>query len=87
MHYLLIFNYERFYLVGINKNNNGHPIEIKKHGRKAFSLFKFGLIFLAHTLLNPLSINDLENCIKILSCTYRKYTKNLVFSNINFSHL
>jgi hypothetical protein len=32
-------------------------------------LFKFGLIFLAHTLLNPLSINDLENCIKILSCT------------------
>jgi hypothetical protein len=57
------------YLVGINKNNNGHPIEIKKHGRKAYSLFKFGLIFLAHTLLNPLSIKDLENCSKILSCT------------------
>ena len=57
------------YLVGIDKNNNGHPIEIKKHGRKAFSLFKFGLIFLAYSLLNPLSINDLANCIKILSCT------------------
>ena len=48
---------------------HGHPIKIKKHGRKAYSLFKFGLIFLAHALLNPLSINDLVNCIKILSCT------------------
>jgi hypothetical protein len=57
------------YLVGIERNNNGNPIKIKKHGRKAYSLFKFGLIFLAHALLNPLSINDLVNCIKILSCT------------------
>lgn len=57
------------YLVGIAKNNAGHPIEIKKHGRKAFSLFKFGLIFLAHALLNPLSIKDLMSCIQILSCT------------------
>ena len=57
------------YLVGIARNNAGPPIEIKKHGRKAFSLFKFGLIFLAHALLNPLSIKGLMSCIQILSCT------------------
>jgi len=57
------------YLVGIARNNAGPPIEIKKHGRKAFSFFKFGLIFLAYALLNPLSINDLMSCIQILSCT------------------
>ncbi len=57
------------YLVGVNRVSSGHPIKIKKHGRKAFSLFKFGLIFLTHALLNPLSINDLTICIQILSCT------------------
>ena len=57
------------YLVGISRNNNGHPIEIKKHGRRAYSLFKFGLMFIAHALLNPLSINDRMSSIKILSCT------------------
>jgi len=57
------------YLVGISRNNNGHPIEIKKHGRRAYSLFKFGLMFIAHALLNPLSINDRMSFIKILSCT------------------
>lgn len=29
------------------KNKNGHLVEIKKHGRKTYSLFLFGLIFLA----------------------------------------
>jgi len=57
------------YLVGIARNNNGNPIQIKKHGRKAVSLFKHGLIFLAYALLNPLSIKDLMSCIQILSCT------------------
>jgi hypothetical protein len=57
------------YLVGISRNNNGHPIEIKNHGRKAYSLFKFGLMFIAHALLNPVPNNDLRNCFKILSCT------------------
>jgi hypothetical protein len=57
------------YLVGISRNNNGHPIEVKNHGRKAYSLFKFGLMFIAHALLNPVPNNDLRNCFKILSCT------------------
>jgi hypothetical protein len=31
------------------ETTTGYPIEIKKHGRKAYSLIKFGLIFLAHS--------------------------------------
>ncbi len=56
------------YLVGISRNRTT-PIKIKKHGRKANSLFKVGLVFVAYALLNPLSIKDLESCIQILSCT------------------
>jgi hypothetical protein len=57
------------YLVGIFKNNNGNPIKIKKHGRRAYSLFKFGLMSVAHALLNPTSYKDIRSYIKILSCT------------------
>ena len=56
------------YLVGISRNVIC-PIKIKKHGRKTYSLFKYGLMFIAHALLNPLSIKDLINCFQILSCT------------------
>ena len=56
------------YLVGISRNSIT-PIKIKKHGRLANSLFKVGLVFVAHALLNPLSIKDLTSCIQILSCT------------------
>lgn len=44
------------------------PIKIKKHGRKAKSIFKYGLTFLA----NVLFLNDLDKfkeCCKFLSCT------------------
>jgi len=44
------------------------PIKIKKHGRKAKSLFKYGLTFIAKILFS----NDLDNfkvCCKFLSCT------------------
>lgn len=51
------------YLVGVSRNDNGHPVVIKKHGRRAFSLFKFGLIFVAHSLLNPASNKDLRDCV------------------------
>lgn len=57
------------YLVGISRNKNGHPIKIKNHGRRAYSIFKFGLMFIAHALLNPLSIKDRMSSIQILSCT------------------
>ena len=48
------------------------PIEIKKHGRKAKSIFKNGLSFIASILLNNENQTDI-NIFKFLSCTYEKY--------------
>ena len=56
------------YLIGISRNVV-KPIKVKNHGRKTYSLFKYGLMFFAHALLNPLSIKDFNCFIKILSCT------------------
>tara|TARA_R110000868_G_C10813385_1_gene758036 strand:- start:1 stop:267 length:267 start_codon:yes stop_codon:yes gene_type:complete len=44
------------------------PITIKKHGRKAKSIFKYGLNFLANALLNSENQND-TNLFQFLSCT------------------
>ena len=44
------------------------PIEIKKHGRKAKSIFKNGLSFIASILLNNESQTDI-GIFKFLSCT------------------
>ncbi len=55
------------YKIGIYMNSIC-PIEIKKHGRKAKSIFKYGL----NTLTKILFSNDLEkfkDCCKFLSCT------------------
>jgi len=57
------------YRVGIYRNDYIKPIKIKKHGRRAYSFFKYGLIFIASALLNSLNINDFQICIKVLSCT------------------
>ena len=43
-------------------------IKIKKHGRKAISIFKYGLQFLANWLLNAMSKKSTE-LVKFLSCT------------------
>ena len=47
-------------LVGISRSRIT-PIKIKKHGCLTNSLFKVGLIFVAHALLNLLSIKDLKS--------------------------
>jgi hypothetical protein len=39
------------YLTGIYRHENIKSIRIKKHGRKAYSFFKYGLTFIAHALL------------------------------------
>ena len=57
------------YRVGIYRSGHIKPIQIKKHGRKAYSYFKYGLIFLAQALLNPFNRRDFEICTKVLSCT------------------
>ncbi len=54
--------------VGIFLNDKIKKIEIKKHGRRAMSLFKYGLIFTAHALLNRNS-RDYNICLNVLSCT------------------
>ena len=54
------------YKIGIFLNYL-RPIKIKKHGRRAQSLFKYGLTYLA----NALSFNDIDKfsqCCKFLSC-------------------
>ena len=44
------------------------PIKIKKHGRKAISIFKYGLEYIANSLLNKLN-QTFEELIHFLSCT------------------
>lgn len=56
------------YRTGIYRHNFLEPIKLKKHGRKAYSFFKYGLIFIAHALL-CLVTQDIVTIVKILSCT------------------
>jgi len=55
------------YKVGIYLNQI-RPIKIKKHGRMAKSIFKYGLDYIASVLLNPVNQNNI-NLTKFLSCT------------------
>ena len=60
------------YKVGIYLHQNIQPIQIKKHGRKAKSIFKYGLNFLAGLFLNPSKqLKTIGNIsvFKFLSCT------------------
>jgi hypothetical protein len=57
------------YLAGIDKHENVTPIKVKKHGRRAYSYFKYGLIRIAHAVLNTLDTSEFDKCIKVLSCT------------------
>jgi len=56
------------YVVGVFVNENVKPIKILKHGKKAKSIFKYGLEIIATILLNPLTTIDVE-VFKFLSCT------------------
>jgi len=56
------------YKVGIYLHQNVKPIQIKKHGRKARTIFKYGLDYIANCLLNALSQEDI-NIVRFLSCT------------------
>jgi len=56
------------YLVGIHRDKIIVPIKIKKHRRKAYSFFKYGLIFIAHALLCSV-YNNIVVIVKNLSCT------------------
>ena len=56
------------YKIGIYLHENIKPIIVKKHGRKAISIFKYGLSYIANFLLNSKMKNNI--CIyNFLSCT------------------
>ncbi len=64
---LVIFAFTWAYIAGVFLDTL-RPIKIKKHGRKAKSLFKYGLTYIASVMFS----NDLEkfkNICKFLSCT------------------
>jgi hypothetical protein len=56
------------YLIGLFVHKYIKKIEIKTHGRKAMSFFKYGFIFIGDALLNG-KTNDYNKCVKLLSCT------------------
>lgn len=57
------------YKVGIDKDLNIKEIKRKKHGRKAYSFFKYGLIELTTAFVNNCSLARNKKFINILSCT------------------
>jgi len=64
---MVLFAFTWAYLAGIFLDSL-HPIKIKKHGRRAKSLFKYGLTYIARVLF----FNDIDKfieCCKFLSCT------------------
>jgi hypothetical protein len=56
------------YVVGVFINDNIKPIRILKHGRRAKSLLKYGLEYIAEILLNPLAKIKID-IFNFLSCT------------------
>jgi len=56
------------YVAGVFVNDNIKPIRILNNGKRAKSLFKYGLEFIATALLNPRVIINVD-IFKFLSCT------------------
>ncbi|KAA6336121.1 hypothetical protein EZS27_015697, partial [termite gut metagenome] len=65
---LVIVAFTWAYIVGIYVHENVKQIETKKHGRKAKSLFKYGLGIIANILMNPQNTHRID-IFKFLSCT------------------
>ena len=57
------------YKTGVYIHRNIKTIRIKKHQRRKYSVFKYGLVFLANLLLNNCSYREIQLWIKVLSCT------------------
>jgi len=55
------------YKVGIYLHDL-RPIKIKKHGRKAKSIFRYGLDYIANSLLNAMKPKEID-IYKFLLCT------------------
>jgi hypothetical protein len=59
------------YKVGLHKHLKEKSIPIKKHGSRAYSIFKYGMRVIKDALLNPCNnqINQINIICKLLSCT------------------
>jgi hypothetical protein len=64
---LVLIAFAWVYRVGIHLDTL-KPIKIKKHGRRAKSLFKYGLTYIANLLFSN-DIDKFNQCCKFLSCT------------------
>lgn len=65
---LVTIAYAWAYVVGDYLHRYVKPIHIKKHGKKAKSIFKYGLTYISSVLLNALFQEDI-GIFKFLSCT------------------
>lgn len=65
---IVMLAYTWAYKTGIYLNEKVKPIKVKKHGRRAKSLVKYGLEKIAEVLLNPFSPQKV-NVFQFLSCT------------------
>ncbi|KAA6350173.1 hypothetical protein EZS27_002439 [termite gut metagenome] len=65
---LVIVAFTWAYIVGIYVHKYVKQIQTKKHGRRAKSLFKYGLGVIANILLNPKCTQKID-IFKFLSCT------------------
>ena len=65
---LVLIAFTWSYLVGIYLHEQVKPIKTLKHGRKAKSMFKYGLTYIASVLLNVKNQSDID-VFKFLSCT------------------
>ena len=65
---LVIVAFTWAYVVGDYLNHYIKPIKIKKHGKRARSIFKYGLNYISSVLLNAHFQSDI-NIFKFLSCT------------------
>ena len=56
------------YVVGVFANENIKPVRILKNGKKAKSLFKYGLNIITNVLINHMNTTNID-VFKFLSCT------------------
>ena len=65
---LVLIAFTWSYLVGIYLHKQVKPIKVLKHGRKAKSMFKYGLTYIENVLLNAKNQSNID-IFKFLSCT------------------
>ncbi|GAB1416426.1 hypothetical protein MASR2M117_18320 [Paludibacter sp.] len=81
---LVIIAFTWSYLVGVYLNEFIKPIRLLNNGRRAKSLFKYGLEHIAMVLLNAGFQSDI-NIFKFLSCTYENYNNKRIHASIAYT--